>query len=229
MALGVIVSIVFLQRSARRLAITHWLDAFLVVIAGGLIGGRVGFIVWHWDYFRENPPEMWQFWQGGLSYHAALLAGIIALAVWSLLHRQPLRYYAAFFAPAFVLITAFGWVACWLEGCAYGRETLLGVLATDLPDDYGVFAVRYRTQLLGFLLTLAVLIFVFRVQKDQPRPIDFCWTLAAVSLVHFLISLLRGDPTVFIGNMRLDTFFNGLLVFISLLLLLKYVHVKQKI
>ena len=205
----------------------HWFDAFLVVIAAGLMGGRVGFIIWRWDYFQENLSETWQIWQGGLSYHAALFAGILALAVWAFLHRQPLLNYAAFFAPAFVLITVFGWVACWLEGCAYGQETFLGVFAADLPDDYGVFAVRYRTQLLGFLMTLAILVFILRAQKDQPPPLLFYWTLAAVSFVLLLISLLRGDPTVFIGNMRMDTLLNGLLVVISLLLLLKYKQVKQ--
>ena len=35
------------------------------------------------------------------------------------------------------------------EGCAYGRETTLGWLAADLPDSFGVYAVRYRRSFWG--------------------------------------------------------------------------------
>jgi phosphatidylglycerol:prolipoprotein diacylglycerol transferase len=226
MALGIVVCIFLLQRLAHRFSVPHWVDAFLVVMAGGLIGGRVGFVIWRWDYFQENLPEMWQIWQGGLSYHTALFLGMAALAVWAALHDRPLLNYAVFFAPAFVLMTAVGWSACWLEGCAYGQETMLGILAANLPDDYGVFTVRYRTQGLGFLLTMVVLFLILRMQKNRPHSTSFYWALGAVSLIHLLISLLRGDPTVVIGSLRLDTLLNGFLVAITLLL--QYVQRKDR-
>ena len=219
MSLGIIAGIGLIQRSSRQNFVPQWLDALLLVMVAGLIGGRFGFVIGSWDYFQEQPSEIWQIWQGGLSYQAALLTGILVLIGWAAIGRRSFYRYAALFAPAFLLVSLFGWAACWLEGCAYGQETLLGLLSADLPDEYGVWAVRYQTQLIGFLLTLVALLFILWYQKKRPDPDIFLLTLAAVSLTHLLTSLLRADPTFSVGSLRLDTVLNGLLLLLSLLLL----------
>ena len=219
MALGIIVGICLISRSSRRIDVPGWFDALLLVLLVGLIGGRAGFVLSRWYYFQEQPSQAWQIWQGGLSYYAALLSGILALALWVGVGKRSFYRYAALFAPAFVLITVFGWIACWLEGCAYGQETVLGWLSADLPDEYGVFAVRYQTQLAGFLLSLAALLFIYWFQKEWPHRYVFWMALAVISFTHLLIDLLRGDPALAIGRLRLDTLLNVLLVAISLLLL----------
>jgi phosphatidylglycerol:prolipoprotein diacylglycerol transferase len=227
MALGIIVSIGLINWSSRQIHYPDWFDALLVVLLAGLVGGRTGFVLWRWDYFQDQPSEAWQFWLGGLSYHTALLAGILALMGWAAVGRRSFYRYAALFTPAFVLVTVFGWAACWLEGCAYGQETVLGLLSADLPDEYGVFAVRYQTQLAGILLTLAAFLFIAWYQKERPHRYVFWMALAVVSLTHLLIDLWRGDPTLAMGRLRLTTLLNALLVLISLLLL-QYERLKGK-
>lgn len=227
MALGIILGIGLISWSSRHNRLPGWFDALLVIGVAGLISGRTGFVLWRWDYFQERPAEAWQIWQGGLSYHAALLAGIVALVGWAAAGQRSFYRYAALFAPAFVLITVFGWAACWMEGCAYGQETVLGFLAADLPDDFGVFAVRYQTQLIGFILALAAFLFILWYKKDHPQKTLFWLALAAISLVQLLTSLFRGDQTLNVGRLRLDTLLNALLVTFSLLLL-QYERHKSK-
>ena len=227
MALGIIISIGLINWSSRHIHGPDWFDALLVVLLVGLVGGRFGFVLWRWDYFQDQPSEAWQIWLGGLSYHAALLAGILALMVWAAVRRRSFYRYAALFAPAFVLVTVFGWAACWLEGCAYGQETVLGLLSADLPDEFGVFTVRYQTQLAGILLTLVAFLFIVWYQKDRPHGYVFWLALAAVSLAQLLSGLLREDQTLTVGRLRLDTLLNALLVLISLLLL-QYERLKGK-
>ncbi len=228
MALGIIVGIVLINRSSRRIDVPGWFDALLLVLLAGLLGGRAGFVLSRWDYFQDQPSQLWQIWQGGLSYYAALLAGIVALVLWAVMAKRSFYRYAALFAPAFVLITVFGWTACWLEGCAYGQETVLGWLSADLPDEYGVFAVRYQTQLTGIILSLAAFLFILWYQKDRSQRTVFWMALAIVSLTHLLAGLLRGDPTLAVGYLRLDTLLNVLLVAICLLLLQYERHRRRK-
>jgi phosphatidylglycerol:prolipoprotein diacylglycerol transferase len=219
MALGIVVGIGLIRWSSRRSHVPDWFDALLVVILAGLVGGRIGFVLSRWDYFQERLAEAWQIWQGGLSYHGALLAGILALLGWAAMRKRSFRTYAVLFAPAFVAVTVFGWTACLLEGCAYGQETILSLVSADLPDEFGVYAVRYQTQLTGILLTLAAFLFILMVQKRRPPNYVFWLGLAAVSLVQLPSSLLRGDEILAVGRLRLDTLLNALLVIISLLLL----------
>jgi len=227
MALGIIVGIGLISWSSRHNKVPDWFDALLVVMAAGLVGGRLGFVIWRWDYFQGQPFEGWQIWNGGLSYHAALLAGIAALIGWAVVGKRSFYRYAALFAPAFVVVTIFSWAACWLDGCAYGRETVLGLLSADLADEFGVFAVRYQTQLAGILLTLIVLPFILWYQKNGPTNTVFWLALAAVSLTHLLIGLFRGDQSPASGTMRLDSLVNAVLVLLSLGLL-QYERLKNK-
>src|SRR5690606_34835067 len=124
--------------------------------AGALLAGRVAFVRLNAAYFAENPFEAWQVWLGGLNYHGALLGGLAGLWLWARITRRPFYRYAGLLATGIALLSAFGWAACRFEGCAYGLPAPLGLLTADLPDNLGVFAVRYRTQLFGFLGSLAV-------------------------------------------------------------------------
>jgi len=219
MAMGIIGGIGLINWSTRRIGLPDWVDALLVLLLAAVIGGRAGFLFSHWAYFQQQPQEAWQFWQGGLSYQTALLAGLLALAGWTFVKKRSFHRYASAFAPAFILVAIFGWAACWFEGCAYGRETIISMLSADLPDEYGVFSVRYQTQSAGVLLLSAVFLFILWHQKHQPYRYVFWMALAAVSLSHLLISLMRGDPVAAVGQVRLDTLFNAVLAAVSLLLL----------
>ena len=219
MALGVIIGIGLLNWLAKRKPAAGWFDVFLVLMLAALIAGRVGFIISRWDYFRDQPFQAWQLWLGGYSYHTALLGGLAALIIWAAVTKRPFYRYAALFAPALIMITFFGWAACWMEGCAYGQETILGLLTADLPDEYGVFAVRYQTQLTGMFLALTAFLFILWYQKDRPEQLVFWMALAIVSLIHLAVTLFRGDPTFTVGVWRLDTLLNVLLAAISLTLL----------
>jgi phosphatidylglycerol:prolipoprotein diacylglycerol transferase len=227
MALGITAGIGLTIWATRKRQQPDWFDALLIVLFAAIIGGRIGFVLLRWDYFQQRPSEAWQIWQGGSSYHGALIAGLLALLLWSAWRGLSYYQYAALLAPAFALVTVFGWAACWLEGCAYGRQTIIGPLAADLPDDLGVFAVRYQTQLMGIILALTATILIVSVQNRRSSALIFWFALASLSLAHLLAGLLRGDPVLQIGFMRLDVLLDFLLVIISLLLL-RYERSKNK-
>jgi prolipoprotein diacylglyceryltransferase len=44
----------------------HWFDAVLAALVGGLLGGRLGFVLVNQSYFNEYPSEAWQLWRGGV-------------------------------------------------------------------------------------------------------------------------------------------------------------------
>ncbi len=209
-------------------ALTHWLaderqpqwwDAWLVIMVCAWLGGRLTFIAVNWDYYGQRPSEIWQLWQAGQTYHGALLAGLAGLWGWCWWRRRPFFTYAALFAPALALVTAFGWAACWFEGCAYGAETTLGPFAADLPDEFGVFALRYQTQLLGFVLSMGIFTAVLLLRSHLPPASLFLLALFSFGLSQLGLTLLRGDSVPFVFNLRSDTLLNVCLVLISLILL----------
>ncbi|MFZ0547218.1 MAG: prolipoprotein diacylglyceryl transferase family protein [Candidatus Promineifilaceae bacterium] len=209
-----------------------WLDGLLVSLLVALVGGRIGFVWANWDYFREVPEEMALVWQGGLSYHGAIVSGLLTLWLWSWWQRRRSRAgdssngdssnsvsftsYAALLAPGFVLAHLFGWAACWLAGCAFGRETTIGWLTADLPDSFGVFAVRYQSQLLGLGLTAVVFVLALVLRRRLPEGPYWWLIFGLMSAAYGVVTLFRGDSMPLVGTFRVDTVLSAGLVVVSI-------------
>ncbi len=219
MGLGLAAAFALAFRQVRRKPCPGWADALLLSLWLGLPGGRLGFVIGQWSYFQDHLGEIWQIGQGGYSYHTALLTGMIALWWYSRRQRRPMGDYLGLFAPGLAMLAAFGWGACWLEGCAYGAAGSLPRLTANLPDSYGVFAVRYQTQLFGMVASLMVSLWGVR-QQQKREPVQLFWlTLFCLSASRAVISLFRGDAALQLGTLRADAILDTILALSSLILL----------
>lgn len=222
-ALGLALTQALTRRVPAFAGLTGWVDGVLAALVGGLLGGRAGFVAAAWAYFAERPSLIWQFGQGGLSYHGALLGSLMGLWLWALASKKHPLPFLNLLAPAFTLINIGGWYGCWLEGCAYGRETRYtgqwwhDWLAGDLPDTFGLFALRTQTHLLGSILGLLALLLTLLAIRRGRTCATFWIALGSISTGHFLVSLLRGDPAPQFASLRLDTCLNALLAILSVI------------
>ena len=219
--IGILLGWFITQRQENSKPLANWADAALATLLTGWLGARLSFVFLNWSYFAERPSELFRLWQGGLTAFGGLAGGLIGLGLWCWWHKRPFLAYATLFSPAFLLLIVTGWAACWVEGCAYGATTTLGPLAADLPDQFGVFAVRYQTQLLGIGLNLILLIFMLWWQQQAANGRLFPITLLLASLIHLGLTFLRGDTVIRFANWRLDSWLS-LLFAIAGLFLLQY-------
>jgi phosphatidylglycerol:prolipoprotein diacylglycerol transferase len=58
------------------------LDAMVWMIAGGLIGARLLFVILKWPEYQSDIQSIWQIGEGGLSLHGAILGGGIGLLIY---------------------------------------------------------------------------------------------------------------------------------------------------
>ena len=207
---------------AKKEQIEDWFDALLVCLILGAIGGRLGYVWANWGYFQDHLDSTYTLWKGGYSYFGALVVGIVGLGFWCLWKKTSFSTYTDLLAPGFALLCAFGWLACWYEGCAYGTETIIGPFAADLPDEFGIFAVRYQTQMMGMIGSFIVFIFVMLTRTRWHTGQLFWLTLGLLSLLNMGISLLRSDPMPMIEAYRIDLIINGTFVLFSAFFMLYY-------
>ncbi len=222
LAIGVLAGIGLTAWREGKDSLWLWFDALLATILGAVIGGRAGFVLFNWQYYQERTNEIVQFSQGGYNYYFALGGGILFFYIWVSSKGYSFYQIFAMLAPAFVLFTVFGWAACWLEGCAYGKTTFISPLSAELPDDFGVFAVRYQSQLIGLLLSALLFLMILTIaDKTQSRHL-FWLTIGSVSLVHLITTIFRGDPNPMWVNLRLDTWIDLLLIIVSIVMLILF-------
>lgn len=198
MALGLLVGTYYVWREGRRTGLTDEkvLDAALLVIAGGLIGARVLYVLSNLPFFLEEPGSAFAFWQGGLSFWGALVGGIMTIFISAKKIGWPLGAMLDVAAPALALGSFFGYIGALLGGSSYGGETSLpwGVRVEGLPG------LHHPSQLLEALVQLGLFWLLLRLRSKGP----FSGYLALVYLVlysiaRFGLEFLRGDQTHLVG------------------------------
>lgn len=108
------------------------------LLAWSLIIGIVGARLYHvfsspanglgWSYYRENPIEIINFWNGGfrgLGIYGGLLGGVLAFIVYCNWNQLSTLRYLDYFAPNVLLAQAFGRMGNWVNQELYGPPTSL--------------------------------------------------------------------------------------------------------
>ncbi len=98
---------------------------------GGIAGARLFYVIQKWKLFQrptwgETIEAALNIAQGGLVVYGSLLAGGLALYLFSRKHRLPWLAMCDLVAPGLVLGMALGRVGCFMNGCCYGGPS-------DLP------------------------------------------------------------------------------------------------
>jgi len=225
LALGAGLWLTWLQARQTSPVPSDVLDVAFAAVLLGVIAARATYVAANWGYFSMHTDEIAQIWQGGLTWHGGLAGGLIGAAlasVWRKLSIQP-----AFDAltPGLMAGAAFGWLACYLGGVAYGREIFPGdfmwFLAADLPDIYGLWNPRFSTQLLGAVwaavcLVVALALSRHSLQKPQAKISAFAATIAVYSAGMFVLGFTRGDAVPMIGAWRLDQILDAGIVVVGI-------------
>lgn len=169
-------------------------------MVGGLVGARAMHVLYeNPKYFFENPLEAFNVLEGGfVFYGGALLAFLSALLV---IKIKKLDFYiwADVFAPIAPIGYAFGRLACFFNGCCYGKVCDLS-WAVNFPHLDGS---RHPTQLYAILLELFLFTSVlwfekFRTQKSfknwlsAPGQLFFYW-LIGHSINRIIMEYFRDD------------------------------------
>lgn len=54
-----------------------YLDLAIRAVAGAVLGSRMVYVIFHWQYFKDAPAQMFSLSQGGMSFMGALTTGLI--------------------------------------------------------------------------------------------------------------------------------------------------------
>ena len=79
-AFGFILAALFGGRIAYtwRIDLSKMVDVLIYGTFGGIIGARAYYVIFEWDYYRLNPAEIFQIWNGGLAIYGGIIGGLIA-------------------------------------------------------------------------------------------------------------------------------------------------------
>jgi len=139
------------------------IDDFLVwALAGILIGGRLGYVLFYNpSYYFNNPSLVLMTWRGGMSFHGGLIGVIISIIIFSRIKKIN-RWYLADNVGCAVPIGLFlGRIANFINGELYGRVATNVEWAIIFPK--GGLLPRHPSQLYEALLEGLLLFIVMHL------------------------------------------------------------------
>jgi phosphatidylglycerol:prolipoprotein diacylglycerol transferase len=193
------------------------IDAGLLSLFTGLIGARLGYVIFHWGYFSTYPYRTLWLWEGGLSWAGGVLGALFGLGIYC--HRSGQAFWALaddFAVPA-ALIGFAGWFGCLLDSCGYGKRADLGFLTPPASDSFGRTANRWPVQGFGAIAHVGLLLLMILTRGRKFRDgVLASLSLTIISVVHLALAFLRADPMPSISGLRIDGLASGGIMVISM-------------
>ncbi|SDB05002.1 phosphatidylglycerol:prolipoprotein diacylglycerol transferase [Pseudobutyrivibrio sp. YE44] len=82
-AIGMLIGVSFILKEAHRVGFDEdkFLDVCIITIITGVIGARLYYVAFEWEYYKDNLLSALNIRQGGLAIYGGVLAGIVCVAV----------------------------------------------------------------------------------------------------------------------------------------------------
>jgi phosphatidylglycerol:prolipoprotein diacylglycerol transferase len=181
---------------------SHVLDAALCLLAGGLVGARLAYVISNWADYGGRPAALLGFWGGGYVFQGGLIGGTLGLWIYALASRKSFLRLADLAAPAVALAQSVGWAGAWAHGANYGL-VVRSTFSMWLPDLYGIYGPRVPVQMLACLGGILLFLRLHRLRKCRlPPGVVALLYLLGNGILHFVLGFMRADETAYIGLLR---------------------------
>ncbi len=209
-ALAALVAGWLLGKEVRRKGITlsddqRW-NLILFVLFGGILGARIYYVAFNWNYYGQFPSEIPAIWHGGLAIHGGLIGGVLTGIWYVRRHRLPFWRLADAGAPSIILGQAFGRFGNFMNGDAHGIPTSMpwgvvfppeSIAGREFPGVplHPVMLYELVLDLAGFFLLWSIR------KKTWGDGFIFCSYLLLYSVIRFFVSFFRADD-LYLGSLR---------------------------
>ncbi|HKR08798.1 MAG TPA: prolipoprotein diacylglyceryl transferase [Gemmatimonadaceae bacterium] len=198
-------------------------DLLPYLVIGMLIGARLVYVfVYDFPSYRAHPWNAFAVWQGGLSFHGAIIGMAVATAIFARRHKLPLLPVADTIAIAGTPGLFFGRLGNFINGELYGRPSNVP-WAMVFPSD-PLHLPRHPSQLYEGIAEGVVLGLALWILDRVARRHGWYWHglltgafLIGYALIRILLEFTR-QPDAQLGFVFLNRFSMGQLISTLMLL-----------
>ena len=174
-------------------------DYIIYLILGIVLGGRLGYVlIYNLKYYSSNPIEIFMIWQGGMSFHGAVIGVILTTYIFSIKEKINTFYFLDLVALSSPIGIFFGRIANFINSELYGRETdLLWSVKFILIDNSSRHPSQIYEAIFEGLILFILLNFLITKDGKKDGYISSIF-LIFYSIFRFFIEFTR-EPDAHIG------------------------------
>ena len=204
-------------------------DLITYLIFGIVIGGRLGYVIFYnLNYYIENPLDIIKIWQGGMSFHGALIGIIIGTFFFSYRRDKNALFFLDIIACVSPIGIFFGRIANFINGELVGKISSMpwSVIFPDVdmmprhPSQIyeavleGVilflivnFFINKKEYIIGtcsyvFLISYGALRIVSEFFREPDLQLGYIFNIASMGSILSLVMFLSGIAMFYIVKKR---------------------------
>lgn len=210
---GIIIGAILAFREARRVGFDEetLIDLLLYAIPLSIVGARIYYVIFSWDYYGNNLKEIFHMRGGGLAIHGAIAAAVIVTVIFCKKRKIDFWQVTDITAPSIILGQAIGRWGNYINQEAHGGPT-------DLPWGIIVDGVKvHPTFLYESLWNFMVFFYLiwYRKNKEKVTGETFLLYLIFYSIGRLFIEGLRTD-SLMLGPIRIAQLVSLSLIAVSI-------------
>ena len=227
--LGVIIAYIVIMKEAKRKQIDNdiMFNIIFYGILAGIIGARLYYVIFNFEFYRYHLDEIIKIWHGGLAIHGGIIGGFIVVYLYSKKKNISLLKLTDIILPGVLIAQAFGRWGNFFNQEAYGmsvsKELLQNLLIPNfiiegmhinglyyLPTFYfeSIFCV------LGFILIL-----ILR-RKINFNGFSTAFYLIWYGLLRFIIEYFRTD-SLMLFNIKVAMMVSAIMILIGIIIIIR--------
>ncbi len=209
--IAIAVGFLLLVREVRRkglpLSTENLLDLLLWTVPVAVIGARIYYVAFHWDYYGAHPVDIVKIWEGGLAIHGGVLAGIAVVFFYARAKKAPFWALTDALVPSLILGQAIGRIGNLMNGDAFGTPTTLPWGIRFPPESPAGMAypgqATHPSMIYEMLLNLAIFAILWWGGRKRGHNDGFATAMYFIlyALARSLVSFTRGD-SLWLGPIR---------------------------
>lgn len=227
LALAFIIGGILAIKEAKRKGISPdtMIDYFFYLVPVALIGARLYYVIFNFNYYQDNLIDILKVWEGGLAIHGGVIAGVIYTYYYAKNKAIYMLKLTDIMAPSLILGQAIGRWGNFFNQEAYGPSiSLEGLQNLHIPnfiiDGMNIGGTYYQPTFLYesiWCLIGFIIIYLIRRFKTTQKGETTSYYLIWYGIGRFMIESLRQDSLMFI-NFKVAQIVSILMIIIGIII-----------
>ncbi|WP_271396834.1 prolipoprotein diacylglyceryl transferase [Salinicoccus roseus] len=219
-ASGMLIGYFIADREANRKGLPEglFMDLMFYIIIASIVGARLYYVVFQWEYYSQNPLDIIMVNEGGMAIHGGLIGGFLAGIIYCRIKGFSFFQLADIAAPSLILGQAIGRWGNFMNQEAHGGEVSRSFLESLMLPEWVInqmyidgayyhptFLYESVWNIIGF-----VLLILLRPKLKIGQTILFY--LVYYSIGRFFIEGMRTDSLMIGESLRTAQFISILII-----------------
>lgn len=200
-------------------------NLFFWTIPVALLGARLYYVLFNFEYYSQNILDIFKVWEGGLAIHGGIIFGLIFIIFYCKKYKINYKYMIDFIVPGLLIGQAIGRWGNFFNSEAHGGLTSLEFLKSIHIPDFVINGMNingYYYQptfyyeslwcLLGFILILIIRKYKY-IKVNKLTSFYLMW----YGLGRFFIEAIRTD-SLMVGNFKIAQIVSLLMIVIGVII-----------